>query len=89
MLATNERGALERNVFSTSRFVERQMFTAEPSYFKFLMEHRCARRARFPFVLAVGVMPEISCAERLRWSPRDRAVSLDGRFAERNNKPGW
>jgi hypothetical protein len=76
--------------FSTSRFVERQMFTAEPSYFNFLMGHRCVRRARVPFTQAVGVMPEVTCVERSRWSQRDRAVSLNvgDHFAERNKKPG-
>jgi hypothetical protein len=77
------------NVFSTSRLVERQMFTAEPSYFNFLMEHRCARRARFPFGQAAGAMPELPCGERPRRPQRDRAVSLNGgHFPRRNKKPG-
>lgn len=52
------------------------MFTAEPSYFNFLMEHRPGRRVRF--AQAVGVIPELTRGERSRRSPRDRSVALDG-----------
>ncbi len=46
------------------------MITAEPSYFDFLMKHRCHRRVRVPFAQAVGVMPELSRVVRLRVSDR-------------------
>jgi hypothetical protein len=36
------------------------MLTSEPSYFDFLMNRRCLRRKRVPFVQAVGVMPELA-----------------------------
>lgn len=49
---------------------ERQMITAEPSYFDFLMKHRCPRRTRVPFAQAVGVMPELTRVVRLRVSDR-------------------
>jgi hypothetical protein len=54
------------------------MFTAEPSYFNFLMEHRSTRRVGVPFVPAVGVIPELTCVERSRRPQRERAVSLNG-----------
>jgi hypothetical protein len=65
------------------------MFTAEPSYFNFLMERRCAGRARVPFMQAAGVMPELARMERSRWSQRDRAVSLNrgDHFPGRDEKP--
>jgi hypothetical protein len=50
--------------------LERQMFTAEPSYFNFLMEHRCVRRARVPFAKAVGLIPELTSVVRARWPQR-------------------
>jgi hypothetical protein len=64
------------------------MFTTEPSYFNFLMEHRCARRVRVPFMQAAGAMPEATYVERSRWSQHDRAASLNGgsRFLGRNKK---
>jgi hypothetical protein len=46
------------------------MITAEPSYFDFLMKHRCPRRTRVPFAQAVGVMPELGRVVRLRASDR-------------------
>ncbi len=54
------------------------MFTTEPSYFNFLMEHRCGRRVRVPFARAAGLMPEVACAERARRSQRERAASPSG-----------
>jgi hypothetical protein len=66
------------------------MFTAKPSYFNFLMEHRCGCRVRVPFAQAVGVMPELTCVERSRRSQRERAVSLNGgsHFVGRSLKSG-
>jgi hypothetical protein len=54
------------------------MFTAEPSYFNFLMEHRSGRRVRVPLAQAAGFMPEAASAERSRRSQRERAASLNG-----------
>jgi hypothetical protein len=43
---------------------------AEPSYFNFLMEHRCRlRRGAAPFAPSSGVMPELGYAVRRRRSP--------------------
>jgi hypothetical protein len=65
------------------------MFTAEPSYFNFLMEHRCVRRVRVPFAQAVGVMPDLPRAERSRRWQRMEAAPLNaaGHFG-RNIKSG-
>jgi hypothetical protein len=52
------------------------MFTAEPSYFNFLMEHRSGRRGRF--AQAVGVMPELTGEERSRRAQRERSIVLNG-----------
>jgi hypothetical protein len=51
------------------------MITAEPSYFDFLMKHRCPRRIRVPFAQAVGVMPELGPVVRFRVS--DRALPAE------------
>jgi hypothetical protein len=43
---------------------------AEPSYFNFLMEHRChLRRGAVPFAQTYGVMPELGYAVRRHRSP--------------------
>jgi hypothetical protein len=43
---------------------------AEPSYFNFLMEHRCRfRRGAAPSAQTFGVMPELGYAVRRRRSP--------------------
>jgi hypothetical protein len=43
---------------------------AEPSYFNFLMEHRCRlRRRAAPFAQTFAVMPELDDAVRRRRSP--------------------
>jgi hypothetical protein len=54
--------------------LERQMFTAEPSYFNFLMEHRCMRRV--PFTRAVGLIPDLTSVVRARRPQRVQAMSL-------------
>jgi hypothetical protein len=54
------------------------MLTAEPSYFNFLMEHRCVRRVRVPFAQAVGVMPNFPRAVRSRRWQRIETASLNG-----------
>jgi hypothetical protein len=54
------------------------MFTAEPSYFNFLMEHRSGRRVRVPLAQVAGFMPEAASTERSRRLQRERAVSLNG-----------
>jgi hypothetical protein len=46
------------------------MYTAEPSYFVFLMHHRCGRRLRVASGQAAGVMPDIACAMRARLPQR-------------------
>jgi hypothetical protein len=46
--------------------LERQMLTAEPSYFNFLMGHRCMRRARVPFAQAAGLVPDLTSVLRTR-----------------------
>ena len=60
------------------------MFTAEPSYYSFLMEHRCARRIRVPFAQAVGLIPDLMSVRRARRPQRLQALSLKGDI-----KPGW
>jgi len=43
---------------------------AEPSYFNFLMAHRCRlRRGAAPLAQTFGVMPELGYAARRRRSP--------------------
>jgi hypothetical protein len=54
------------------------MFTAEPSYYNFLMEHRCLRRSRVPFAQAVGLIPDLTSVMRARRPQRVQAMSLKG-----------
>jgi hypothetical protein len=42
------------------------MLTGEPSYFDFLMKNRSVHRTHIPFAQAVGVLPELARAIRLR-----------------------
>jgi hypothetical protein len=56
--------------------LETQMLT-EPSYFDFLMKHRCDRRARVPLAQAAGVLPERKRIVR----PRRAERALDGHAA--------
>jgi hypothetical protein len=56
--------------------LERQMLTAEPSYFNFLMEHRSVRRVRVPFAQAVGLIPELASVVRARRPQRVQAMLL-------------
>ena len=42
------------------------MLTSESSYFDFLMKNRGVRRTPVPFAQAVGVLPELARAVRLR-----------------------
>jgi hypothetical protein len=46
--------------------MERHMLTSESSYFDFLMKNRGVRRTPVPFAQAVGVLPELARAVRLR-----------------------
>jgi hypothetical protein len=46
--------------------MERHMLTSESSYFDFLMKNRGIRRTPVPFAQAVGVLPELARAVRLR-----------------------
>ncbi len=55
------------------------MFTTEPSYFNFLMEHRCARRVRVPIRQAVGIMPGLTRATRSRRLQRVLSVWEGGK----------
>lgn len=54
--------------------MERQMITAEPSYYDYLMKNRCVRRTRVPFAQAVGVMPELTRNVRSSMPQRTRPV---------------
>ncbi len=45
------------------------MFTAEPSYFNFLMQRR-GRRVRVASGRAAGVMPDLACVSRSRREQR-------------------
>ena len=53
------------------------MITAEPSYFNFLMEHRCVRRVRVPFAQAAGVIPDLPRALGSRRWQRMEAAPLN------------
>ena len=55
------------------------MFTSEPSYFNFLMEHPGARRVRVPFRQAVGIMPKLTRATRSRRPQRVLSVWEGGK----------
>jgi hypothetical protein len=46
------------------------MFTAEPSYFNFLMQNRGLRRTPVPFVQAAGILPELARRIRFRSAVR-------------------
>ncbi len=52
------------------------MFTAEPSYFNFLMDHRSRRRVSVPFAQAAGIAPGRAGTVRSRRSLRLPAVRL-------------
>jgi hypothetical protein len=46
--------------------MERHMLTGESSYFDFLMKNRGVRGTPIPFAQAVGVLPELAHAVRLK-----------------------
>jgi hypothetical protein len=53
------------------------MFTAEPSYFDFLMKHRTPRRTRVPFAQAVGVVPEPELTRVVRLPASQQALAAE------------
>ena len=54
------------------------MRTGAPSYFDFLMKHRCSRRPRVPFAQAVGIMPDFAHVLRSRVPQRMQPVAPKG-----------
>lgn len=54
------------------------MVIAEPSYFDFLMQHRC-RRCRIPFAQAAGFLPEFTSTSGPRCVPSAKFHSRRGR----------